>query len=230
MENRVIHGDCYDDLKLVSNESVNLILIDPPYQISRNSNFNKNSSNKKFNKISIDFGDWDHDEIDLDYLFKQFKRILKKGGYLIIFYDIWKSTNLKLYSEINGFKQPRVCQWVKSNPVPINSKVNYLSNAVEYFFTFVKGGKPTFNSEYDKGIYTFPLCHGKERTIHPTQKPLGLIRELIEKHSSENDLVLDCFGGSGTTAIACKSLNRYYYLIEKDLEYFQIIKQRLDST
>lgn len=113
------------------------------------------------------------------------------------------------------------------NPVPINSKINYLSNATEYFFTFVKGSKPTFNSKYDNAFYSYPICHGKERYNHPTQKPLSLIKDLIEKHSNPGDLVLDTFAGTGTTGVACKELNRNYILIEKEEEYFEIIKKRL---
>jgi site-specific DNA-methyltransferase (adenine-specific) len=94
----------------------------------------------------------------------------------------------------------------------------------------VKGKKPTFNSTYDNGFYHFPICHGKERTSHPTQKPLSLISDLIKKHSNEGDLVLDCFAGSGTTGESCKGLNREYILIEKDKKYFDIIESRLNST
>jgi DNA modification methylase len=229
MSNEIILGDCYELLKQIKSSSVDLILTDPPYNISRSSNFKKNSDNKKFNNISIDFGDWDQNERDLDKLFFEFKRILKKGGTLIIFYDIWKSQNIKYFADLHGFKQPRVCQWVKTNPVPINSKKNYLSNAIEFFFTFVKGGKSTFNSSYDKGLYNYPICHGKERTEHPTQKPLGLIKSIIEKHSNVGDLVLDPFGGSGTTAIAAIELSRDFILFEKDQSYFELSKNRIEQ-
>jgi site-specific DNA-methyltransferase (adenine-specific) len=227
MENQVILGDCYEVIKTLDNNSIDLILTDPPYQISRESNFTKNSDNSKFNKISIDFGDWDQEEIDLDSLMREFKRVLKPGGCVIIFYDAWKSQNLKFYAEKWGFKQPRICQWVKTNPVPINSKRNYLSNGIEFFFTFVKGKNAIFNSEYDKGIYNYPICHGKERTSHPTQKPLGLIKSLIEKHSNKGSVILDCFAGSGTTGIACDDLERKYVLIEFKKEFYDLILNRL---
>jgi site-specific DNA-methyltransferase (adenine-specific) len=230
MSNRVILGDCYDILKTIDKNSIDLILTDPPYNISRQSNFTKNSDNKKFNNISIDFGDWDQEEIDLESLMIEFKRVLKPGGVIIIFYDIWKCNNLKSIAEKLGLKQPRVCQWVKNNPVPINSKKNYLSNSIEFFFTFVKGKNPTFNSSYDKGIYNFPLCHGNERTEHPTQKPLSLIKSLIEKHSKEDDVILDPFGGSGTTAIASIETNRRYFLIEKENNYYNITISRIEQS
>ncbi len=230
----LINGDCIVELYKIDKNSIDLILIDPPYLISRESNFKNHTKNTpkilstKYN-MSIDFGEWDKEDLNWDDLFKNFNRILKKGGTLIIFYDIWKSNELKEYSEKYKFKQPRVCCWTKSNPVPINSKSNYLSNANEYFFSFVKGGKPTFNSEYDNGLYTYPICHGRERYDHPTQKPLKLIKEIIEKHSKEGDMVLDCFAGTGTTGLACSLTNRNYTLIEKDDKYFSIIKYRLNK-
>lgn len=229
-----INDDCFDYIKKIENNSVDLILTDPPYFISRDSNFKKTSDNtpddmKKKYDISIDFGEWDKGEIDWDILLSEYYRILKPGGTLIIFYDSWKSNELKLYAEKNKFKQPRVGMWVKTNPVPINSKLNYLSNAVEYFYTFVKKSKPTFNSSYDNGIYSYPICHGKERYKHPTQKPLQLISDLIKKHSNSGDLVLDTFAGTGTTAHACLNLNRNYIMVEKDEIYFKIMIDRINK-
>ena len=225
--NKIINDDCLNILSKIESNSIDLILTDPPYLISRDSNFSKGSINKKFNVISIDFGEWDKQELDFQKLFIEWKRVLKPGGTLIIFYDIWKCNELKDAAEKNGFKQPRVCQWVKTNPVPINSKNNYLSNAIEFFFTFVKVGKPTFNSTYDKGIYNYPICHGRERTEHPTQKPLSLIKDLILKHSKEGEIILDTFGGSGTTAVAAIETKRNFISIEKDEWYCKLSKDRI---
>lgn len=225
--NKIILDDCFNILSKIENNSIDLILTDPPYLISRDSHFTKNSTNTKFNKISIDFGEWDKEDFDFETLMSEYKRILKPGGTLIVFFDIWKSSLLKDLAEKNKFKQPRVCQWVKTNPVPINSKINYLSNAIEYFFTFIKDKNPTFNSVYDKGIYNYPICHGKERTAHPTQKPNILIKDLILKHSNEGDTVLDTFGGSGTTAISSVETNRNFILIERDETYYKISEERL---
>lgn len=229
MIDSVLLGDCFDSLKIIPNNSVDLIITDPPYNISRESNFTNGSTNKKYNSISLDFGDWDQSEVNLESLFYEFKRVLKNGGTLIIFYDIWKANKLKSLAEKFKLKQPRVCQWVKTNPVPVNSKINYLSNAVEFFFLFTKGKKNTFNSKYDKGIYQYPICHGLERTIHPTQKPIKLFEDLIKKHSNEDDLILDPFGGSGTTAEACIKLSRKYILIENDSTYYNLILDRINK-
>lgn len=232
----LINDDCFNYLKNIENKSVDLILVDPPYLISKKSNF-KNYSNSansdiitKYGSHSIDFGEWDKEEIDWDLLFKEYYRVLRDGGTLIFFFDVWKSTIIKEIAEKYKFKQPRIGQWQKTNPVPINSKLNYLSNGTEYFFTFIKGKKPTFNSEYDHGVYKYPLCHGKERLEHPTQKPLNLIIDLVKKHSNEGDLVLDTFAGTGTTGEACKTLNRRFILVERDEKYFLLIKNRLGQN
>jgi len=231
----ILQGDCFELIKNVESKSVDLILVDPPYLISRDSNFNKYSDDAskematKYGSISIDFGEWDKDELDWNFLFKEYNRVLRDGGTLIIFYDVWKSTEIKTMADKYKFKQPRVCQWQKSNPVPINSKLNYLSNAIEYFFTFVKGKKPTFHSVYDNGTYRYPICHGKERYEHPTQKPLQLITDIVNKHSNPGDIVLDNFAGTGTTAHACILTDRKYIVMERDEKYFEIIKLRIDG-
>lgn len=228
----IINADCFEYIRNIKSGSIDLILTDPPYDISRASNFNKVNDTTtelmklKYSNHSIDFGEWDK-SFDLDNLFCEYYRVLRKGGTLIMFYDFWKSNQLKELADKYKFKQPRIGVWLKNNPTPINSKSNYLSNASEFFFSFVKDKKPTFNSEYDNGVYKYPLCHGKERLEHPTQKPLGLIMDMIEKHSNVGDMVLDTFSGSGTTAEACYKLNRRFLCIEKNEAYYKLSIDRL---
>ncbi len=69
----------------------------------------------------------------------------------------------------------------------------------------------------------------KEERIHPTQKPVGLFMKILQDYSKENDLVLDCFSGSGTTAIACHKLKRRFICIEKDPEYWKASCDRLEQ-
>ncbi len=222
----LINEDSLDYMKKIPSGSVDLVLTDPPYNISKKSGF-KIGNNKKFSAMTNDFGFWDREELDLDILFSEFYRVLRKGGTLILFYDIWKINQVREFSVKYKFKQPRIGQWVKNNPTPINSNRNYLSNSIEYFFSFVKGKNPVFNSTYDKGVYNYPICHGRERIGHPTQKPLGLFKDIIEKHSNIGDLILDPFAGSFTTAKACLDLNRKFICIEKDLKYFELGRSRI---
>lgn len=139
-----------------------------------------------------------------------------------MFFDIWKITILKELFEKYNFKQIRFIEWIKTNPQPLNSSVNYLTNCREIALIGVKGGKPTFNSKYDNGIYHYPLQGGKNR-FHPTQKSLKLFEELIKKHSNEGDIVLDTFLGGGTTAFACKNTKRIFYGCEVETEYYDKI-------
>ena len=139
-----------------------------------------------------------------------------------MFFDIWKISYLKDIMERNKFKQIRFIEWIKTNPQPLNSGVNYLTNCREVALIGIKGSKPTFNSKYDNGIYSFPLQGGKNR-FHPTQKSLPLFEELIRKHSNEGDTVLDTFLGAGTTAIACKNTERHFKGCEIETNYYEKI-------
>ena len=145
---------------------------------------------------------------------------LRNGGTLIIFFDLWKIETLKKILEKYNFKQIRFIEWIKTNPQPLNSKINYLTNCREIALTCIKGTKPTFNSQYDNAIYMFPLQGGKNR-FHPTQKSLPLFIDLIKKHSNEGDVVVDPYGGSGTTSVACKRLGRKYLSCEIDENYYK---------
>lgn len=174
--------------------------------------------------VQTEYGDWDSNftmEL-LDQFIGEFYKKLKKGGTLILWFDIWKITPLKAIMEKYKFKQIRFIEWIKTNPQPLNSNTNYLTNSREIALLGVKGGKPTFNSSYDNAIYSYPIQGGKGR-FHPTQKSLQLFEELIKKHSNENDIVLDTFLGSGTTAYACKNTKRKFTGCELSKEYYDKI-------
>ena len=266
-------------LNAIPDNTIDLILTDPPYIISRNTGMNKHYNDVKFNSnklertdeqwiqfwekyvkknrideeepnileqkqkekqkknylkfgtiygkkycVRTDFGNWDKNfTLDvLEEFIKMFYIKLKKGGTCIIFFDLWKITDLKILLEKYKFKQIRFIEWIKTNPQPLNSKRNYLNNCREIALSCVKGGKPTFNSEYDKGIYEYPIQGGQNR-FHPTQKSLPLFENLIKKHSNEGDLVVDTFLGGGTTAIACKNMNRRFKGCELSKEYYNNI-------
>ena len=171
--------------------------------------------------VQTEYGEWDTSFTmeKLDVFIKEYYNKLRDGGTLIIFFDIWKITPLKDLMEKHKFKQIRFIEWIKTNPQPLNSKTNYLTNSREIALLGVKGGKPTFNSKYDNAIYRFPLQGGKSR-FHPTQKSLLLFEELIKKHSNEGDTIMDTFLGSGTTARASINTNRKFKGCEVSKEYY----------
>tara|TARA_R110002074_G_scaffold358539_1_gene530857 strand:- start:661 stop:1521 length:861 start_codon:yes stop_codon:yes gene_type:complete len=278
-ENKIISSDSIDVkntdglqyLSTITDKTVDLILTDPPYIISRDSGMNthyntvkKNEENKvdfvktedewntykannqiddDSNKVNYmkygsiygkkycvktDYGEWDS-KFTMDMLEKfvsEYYKKLRPGGTLIMFFDIWKISQLKELFEKYKFKQIRFIEWIKTNPQPLNSNVNYLTNCREIALLAVKGGKPTFNSKYDNGIYHFPLQGGKNR-FHPTQKSLKLFEALISKHSNENDVVMDTFLGAGTTAIAAKNTNRQFLGCEISTEYYDKVIELL---
>jgi len=261
-------------LKSISDNSVDLVLTDPPYIISKETGMNTHYNNIKFNEehniefvkteqewinyktennlsnddkkenymkygtiygkkycVKTDYGAWDSEftlETLNNFICEYYKK-LKKGGTLIMFFDLWKISSLKELLEKNKFKQIRFIEWIKSNPQPINSNVNYLTNCREIALIGIKGSKPTFNSKYDNGIYIHPLQGGKNR-FHPTQKNLKLFEELITKHSNENDVVVDTFLGGGTTALACKNTKRNFKGCEISEEYYDKIVETLRLT
>lgn len=221
--------DCLAFLATLADGCADLAIIDPPYEVSRETNFRSGAATGRDTdrfRVSMDFGEWDWGCPGLGEAIQGLYRALRDGGTLVCFYDVWKVTGLRGYFEAAGFKQLRLIEWLKTNPVPINSKVNYLTNAREIAVVGVKKGKPTFNSEYDDGVYKYPICHDAGR-FHPTQKPLELIEELVRKHSNGGDLVLDCFSGSGTTAVASLRNGRRFAGCELDRSYWAQAVERV---
>lgn len=236
----MIHNkDGLEFLKGLDNNSIDLVLTDPPYQISKDTGMQKckdeGTGLKKF-RIQSQFGEWDEDfEVhNLEPFIKEIYRVLKKGGTFICFYDLWKFNIVANICKKEKFKQLRFIEWLKTNPVPVNSKINYLTNSREIAITCVKGGKPTFNSEYNNGIYEHAIYQGKKigdvkERIHPTQKPINLFRELIKVHSVSGDIVIDPFSGSGTTAIAADLENRRYEVAEISADYYDKSIERVKT-
>ena len=210
--------------------SIDLVLVDPPYIISRETGFKSVKNGVKRFAVETVFGEWDKPENfsmgDLEGSIKEYYRVLRSGGTAIIFCDLWKISQVKEILERNKFKQIRFVDWIKTNPVPLNSSRNYLTNSREVALTAVKVSKPTFNSKYDNGLYRYPICHDKGR-FHSTQKPLAFMEELIRKHSNENDVVLDTFAGAATTLVAAKNMGRQYVGCELDQECFDKAEERL---
>jgi site-specific DNA-methyltransferase (adenine-specific) len=270
IESEIKNCDGLEYLKTIENNSINLILTDPPYIISKDTGMDKHYNMVKENEenniqfikteaewetyksenkdiinddkkdnymkygsiygkkycVKTQYGSWDS-EFTLDKLktfISEYYKKLKKGGTLIIWFDLWKIGELKQIMEDCKFNQIRFIEWIKTNPQPLNSKTNYLTNCREIALLGVKGGSPTFNSSYDKGIYEYPLQGGKNR-FHPTQKSLALFEALIKKHSNENDVIMDTFLGGGTTAIACKKTKRNFKGCEISKEYFDKVNE-----
>lgn len=225
-------------LRQLPANSVDLVLTDPPYIISRDSGMqalkDAGTADKKYGTkyaIQTDYGEWDATFTMshlADYV-QEFARVLRKGATCIIFFDLWKLESLGTLLTNQKFKQLRFIEWVKTNPVPVNASATYLSNARETALCAVKGGSSTFHSRYHNGIYSYPIYQGQRGIdrIHPTQKSLPLFQELIRIHSNPNDVVVDPFGGSGTTYIASLLEQRRCISTEIDSEMHRRATERI---
>jgi len=153
---------------------------------------------------------------------------IKKDKF-ITYYDLEIESSSHLFCNADGILSHN------TNPIPQVRKKNYLSS-IEMILWLARYNEKkcpfTFNFKTQNEMHNFiemPLCGGKERTSHPTQKPLKLFMHLLEIHSNKNDLILDPFLGSGTTAVACEKLNRRWIGIEMNPEYIEIAKKRIEE-
>ena len=209
-------GDAYELLPKMP--VADLILTDPPYNISRANRFHI------MGRQGIDFGEWDKGFDDLSWLELAVDR-LSKNGSIIVFCDVRRNSYIIERLESLGLKFKDIIRWVKLNPMPANRDRRYVWDA-EYA-VWCASGKWTFNRLSDKYDRPEIVCATPSKRLHPTQKPVQLMENLISRHSNVGDTVLDPFMGSGTTGVACQNLGRKFCGIEKDPNYFLIAQDRL---
>lgn len=206
MENKIIHGDCLDVMKEIEDQSIDCIITDPPYGIKINKKNNNYGINTNITRKS-NHKKWDDKLITTNY-FNEIFRISKNQ---IVF-------GANYYWE-NFYSSQCYIVWDKRGNLP---KVPYCDT--EFAWTsFVK----KMSKKYIVINHGFIKDSNDIKTEHPTQKPSELFKMILLDFTNENDLILDPFAGSGTTAIACIDTNRKYICIEKDKDYFEIMKKRI---
>lgn len=208
----LMHGDCLERMKEIPDGSVDLVLTDPPYNISRKNSFTT------MGRAGIDFGGWDKGADLFSYINECF-RVLGKDGSFVVFND-WKNLgDISRYAESLGFIVKDMIRLEKSNPMPRNRDRRYITDyECAVWFTMPKS-KWTFNRQderYQRPRFTCSIDKG----LHPTQKSLYLMEQLVLIHSNEDNVILDPFMGSGTTGVACVNTGRKFIGIEMDTEYF----------
>jgi site-specific DNA-methyltransferase (adenine-specific) len=224
--NQIIFSDCLDILKKLPDKSINLVLTDPPYLIKNtqaggNSKFSKSiqNMNNEISEANL------VDGVSLDFC-KEILRLQDKVNAYI-----W-CNKAQIIDYLNFFVTDNDCSfdilcWQKDNAMPtFNNK--YLTDK-EYCLYFRKGGYCQPECYEDaKTIFHEPI-NIKDKSLwdHPTIKPLKIFKTLVKNSSKQNDIVLDCFSGSGTTAVACHELGRKFICIEKDKNYYEQSKERL---
>ena len=230
--NKIYQGDCIEELKKLPDESADLIIADFPYNISNYGN-SITKVGSKFKKA--DFGEWDKFDLEEYCLWvvkvmKEFERVLKPKHQAYCWFDNHFTGHYTyLIEKETGLTQkcPIVCY--KRNPIPQMRKKNFRSSFdMCVLFTKDKDKKcEPFNFLEQSEMKNVQEYNLKKLTEHPTEKNLELVKRFIKISSNKGDLVVDCFAGSVTTAVACLGLERKFILIEKDDKYFKMCEDRI---
>ena len=248
LKNKIINGDSLKELKKIPNESFDLIFADPPYNLQlRNELVRPDRS-----KVDAVNDKWDqfesfraYDNFTTNWL-RECKRILKKNGSIWVIGSYHNIFRVGSKIQDLGFWILNDVIWNKNNPMP-NFRGTRFTNAHETLIwaSKDKNSKYTFNYQSLKCLnddlqmrstWNLPICNGSERLkekgkkVHSTQKPESLIHRILLASSNKNDLVLDPFLGSGTTAVVSKKLGRNFYGIEKEKSYINAVNTRLKNT
>jgi site-specific DNA-methyltransferase (adenine-specific) len=208
--NKIHHQDCIKLLETLPKNSIDLTITDIPYKFV----------NKKSNGLrKLDKKDANTMTFDLNKFLVEVNRVTKGSGYIFC----GKEQVSEIFSYFNeaGYTT-RLMIWEKTNPSPMNCQYTWMSG-IETFIYFKKRGA-TFKEHYKNSVVRFPNGSGK---IHPTQKPIKLFKYLIETSSNINDIVCDPCVGSGTTAIACKELNRNFIVGDINEKYINLAKGQI---
>lgn len=214
IENKIVNDDCMNILKQLPDKSIDLVLTDPPYGMNFCSNYRK----EKYEHIENDDNlDW------LSGWCKEINRIKKDDAHIYIFCS-WHKVDVFKQEIEKFFAVKNILVWEKNN-TGMGDLLNDFAPKYE-FILFCNPNNKQLNGRRDSNI----LCFSRtQNSLHPTEKPVELFSFLINKSSKENDLVLDCFSGSGTTAIACSELKRRFICIEKDKVYYEASVKRLEN-
>lgn len=226
-DSKLFLGDSYELIKNLPDQSVDLILTDPPYNLSKYSTGNIKLSWRK--DINNDLAEWDKKDISPKELVEEFKRVLKPTGNIFIFtsYNLLGKWHEAFDSEFDTFQ---FMVWHKTNPAPKIHRAGFLNSCELIVCMWNKGH--TWNFTNQREMHNFietPICMGSERVKnphHPTQKPVKVLKHIIKLASNEGDVVFDPFMGVGSTGAACKELGRNFIGMEIDEKYFEAARER----
>jgi len=246
--NEIYNGKCEKIIKDIDNESIDLIVTSPPYNVDLGNNkYNKNSYDLyNDNKEHKEYIEW------LKYIFKEIKRTLKSGGRICINIGDGKNGAVPTSSDIIQFMTKELnyitmshIYWNKNQVASRTAWGSFLSPScpsfptpLEHILVFAKDnkklqykGKTDLTKEefvnWSLAMWNFAPENKKKKIGHPAMFPEELPKRCIKMFSWIGATVLDPFCGSGTTALICKSLNRNYIGIDHSKKYCKIAKKRL---
>jgi len=240
--NKIICGDCIEVMKKFPDESIDMILTDPPFMISREIKIHRASNLKyKGKDINLHFGSWDAQwrtrEEYLDWCklwLSECVRLLKPYRHLVFFFDRQKVTPIWDFLESMDMKGRGFLYWLKTNPVPRGRKVDMM-RCFETAFWFTKTAvkQDYYNwqlgQQRDYVEAPIPGHTTKEdgERCHPCQKPVKVAKVWIAYLSKPGDIILDPFTGSGTFCLAAVKLGRKFIGIEIDPKYVEKAKEKV---
>lgn len=225
----LLWADSKNVIKRIPDDSIDFILTDPPYNLSKHSTGNIPLPKREINN---DIAKWDLVEFNPEEWVNDFIRILKPTGNLFIFTSynqIGRWYNLLDHK----FDTSNFMVWHKTNPVPKIFKAGFL-NSCEMIFT-CWNKKHTWNFISQAEMHNFiesPICMRPERLSspkHPTQKPVSILKKMIKIATNKNDIVFDPFMGVGSTGVAALELDRRFIGVEINKEYFEASKKRIEN-
>lgn len=209
---KITCADCLDILKQLPDKCVDLVLTDPPYGIGYDKKATRYNGTFQGNGVArrgiYKECNWDKKTPEKEV----FDEILRISRNAIIFGGNYFANML-----------PNSKHWIVWD-----KKTN--GDWADCELAWTSFGKPVKKYEYLWSGMLQQNMKEKEIRIHPTQKPVGLFMKILQDYSNENDIVLDCFSGSGTTAVACHNLKRRFICIEKDPEYAKASQERLEQA
>lgn len=224
----LLHGDCLERMKEIPDGSIDMVMTDPPYEISDSGGGMMANENRKFlrqiNSLELCKG------FDIVSFLDSCTPLFKNKQYWCgVFFCSLKQIHYYLNYAIENNLQYGLGVWYKTNPTPLCH--NKYLNDLEYWI-YIKGSKSRIMGDYStKSLAYLSKINITDKKIygHPTIKPLDLIEKFLINHTIEGNTILDPFMGSGSTGVSCKNLNRNFIGIELDETYFNIAKERIEK-
>lgn len=219
--NKIHKGDCIKGMSLIDDGKVDMIVSDPPYLINYASSWHKEKEHRFCRTILND----DNEKLIKDYM-RECYRVLKDNSAAYMFCS---SKTLDFFMEQAkdaGFTIKNVLIWHKNNHTAGDLEAQY-GQCYEPIL-YLNKGRRKINGKRLTDVWEFDRV-SSDKLVHQNQKPVNLIMRCILKSSKENDLVLDGFMGSGTTALACMRTKRNFIGWELDDGYYDVAQKRLKN-
>mgnify|MGYP002853282080 CR=1 FL=1 len=235
LENNIYQGDCFELIKGIPDGTVDCVITDPPYGTTINK--------------------WDK-KIDIEAMFQELKRVIKPNGAMCIFGQEPFSSKMRIISGCFRydwiFHKTKAAGFLLANKMPLRAHevISVFYKKLPTYNPQFTVGKPynrqrqgrapnygnieripTINNgkRYPIDVLQIDSCKNTECCGHHTQKPVALIEYLIKTYTNPGEMVLDCFLGSGTTAVAAINTGRKYIGFEKEAEYIEMAKKRIEA-